>query len=618
MKLPTFRLLLSITLAALSITLIIAAQQIYWNARAFTKPAEVISEIQFIHNLAPRTPVTIYVDIEEGQYENVFVRTVYTELKLYADDILIYECGQEGTYPAWLLDPPPLSCIVPLPKSAQSLRFDYISPSQRSKMEIYPLIAGSEGAIFAKLFAVNGALFFISIFFLLIGLAVTVISLLYWKISKEMLYLGLLALVAGSGGLGECVLTAVFVPYPALLNILGYVGLFTFVIPLLRFMQFILNPRNSLAIHIAVIVTTVTVSAAFALHLLGITAIYKAIQVYHMISLACVLTCAGVAIWEHIRYQNKTAKQFIPPIIVVLVMSLLEIANYYLHFTHVNSLFLLLGALVAYIWLGYIGIKRVFEIQKETEAIKEREQRLTIENAALDRVNRLKTDLMRTISHEMRTPLAVISGFAEITAESARQDTAHQNTVNSQTAQNLDAIAIEARHMADMIEEMRQIALAREYSKDRRSVDIGAVIFQIARLYAKVLERKGTVLNLNIREKLPPVHANESELTQVFFNLLRNAETHTEEGAITITVETFGSYIKTTVRDTGTGIAPELLPHVFERGVHGDEGGTGYGLAICRDIITAYKGEIDIESQIGNGTTVTFNLPVIRSKGYGQ
>ena len=606
MKLPTVKLLPLVIFVILAAALVITSLQMHWNARAFIEPAEVISQVQFIRNLAPRTDVALYVEIEAGRYENLFVRTVYSGLRLYANDILIYECGQEGTYPAWLLDPPPLNSIVPLPKDASSLRFDYTSPSQRSTMEVYMLMAGSEGSLLAELFAANGVLFIVSLFFLLIGLAVTVISLLYWRISKEMLHLGLLALIAGCGGLGECVLTAFFIPYPALLNIFGYFGLFTFTIPLLRFLLFILGPRNPLPIHIAVTVTIIGVGISFALQLFGIASFYRALPVFQTFAMAGVLTAAVMAIWEFFRNKNEIAKQFVPPMLMMIVMALLEIANFNLHFTHVNTLFLMSGALVAYIWLGFIGINRVFAIQRETEAIKEREQRLAMENAALDRLNRLKTDLMRTISHEMRTPLAVISGFAEITAENARK-----NSSDSQTAQNLDSIAIEAKRMADMMEEMRQLALAREYSKDRRSVDIGEVIYQIARLYEKVLERKGTILKLNIADNLPSVYANESELTQVLFNLLRNAETHTEDGTISITAETANGFVKTIICDTGTGIAKELLPRVFERGVHGEDGGTGYGLAICRDIITAYEGKIEIDSASGKGTTVAFTLPVI-------
>jgi signal transduction histidine kinase len=178
----------------------------------------------------------------------------------------------------------------------------------------------------------------------------------------------------------------------------------------------------------------------------------------------------------------------------------------------------------------YINIRMVLDTAKRIQTEKEL--------AALDRINQLKTELMRTISHEMRTPLAVISGFAEITAKTVRKNAGE---AEGKIAENLDAIAGEAKRMADMVERMRQLALVKEYVKDRRPVDIGAIIYRIADLYAKVLKRRGTVLKLDIAENLPPVYGSDYELTQVLFNILRNSDTHTEGGLIAITAEVAGS-----------------------------------------------------------------------------
>jgi len=244
--------------------------------------------------------------------------------------------------------------------------------------------------------------------------------------------------------------------------------------------------------------------------------------------------------------------------------------------------------------VGYAETKRKTE-ESEKEA------------AALERLNILKTDLMRTISHETLTPLAVMMGYSEITARDARKSGQGLEFVD-----NLDTIAAEAKRIAEMIEEMRQMAVAREYSKDTHLVDIKKVITKIAGLYTKVLERKGTTLKLDIAGGLPLVLGNESEFTQVIFNLLRNADTHTENGTVIISAEALPERIRVTVSDTGCGIPQELLPRVFERGVHGDNEGSGFGLAICRDIIAAYGGEILIDSEQGKGTAVTFALPVYK------
>jgi signal transduction histidine kinase len=90
---------------------------------------------------------------------------------------------------------------------------------------------------------------------------------------------------------------------------------------------------------------------------------------------------------------------------------------------------------------------------------------------------------------------------------------------------------------------------------------------------------------------------------------LRNADKHTENGAVTIRAESSGGDITVTVSDTGAGIEPDLLPRIFERGVYGEGGESGFGLAICRDIITAYGGKIWIDSEPGKGTAAAFSLP---------
>jgi signal transduction histidine kinase len=132
------------------------------------------------------------------------------------------------------------------------------------------------------------------------------------------------------------------------------------------------------------------------------------------------------------------------------------------------------------------------------------------------------------------------------------------------------------------------------------------------------LERRDTSLTVDLPDALPPVYLNPGELSQVLYNLLQNARNHTRGGGVTVKAGTVndGKHIEITVADTGEGIAPDLLPRVFERGVSGrggagsSGGGTGLGLAVCKEIIASYGGDINIESEPHKGTTVKFTLPV--------
>jgi signal transduction histidine kinase len=300
-----------------------------------------------------------------------------------------------------------------------------------------------------------------------------------------------------------------------------------------------------------------------------------------------VIETAGMKIWQFM---------WIIPF-VFLFISLISNMRFDPEIVASHQFIILNSAIIASMFISSIILLRVLQISNEAVAAKR-------EAEALERVNQLKTDLMRTISHETMTPLSVMKIYAEITAKDARK-----SGMGGEFVSNLDTIAAEAGRLADLMEEMRQLSLAREYAKDTQPVDVSKIISQIARLYARILERKGTALKLDIADGLPIAFGNGHELTQVLFNLLRNSDNHTENGTVAIAAEFTEGVIKVTVTDTGTGIPSELLPRVFERGAHGENEGSGFGLAICRDIITAYGGKIWIESEPGKGTAAVFTLP---------
>jgi len=249
---------------------------------------------------------------------------------------------------------------------------------------------------------------------------------------------------------------------------------------------------------------------------------------------------------------------------------------------------------------------------REVEAAKEAEQRVALENAVLSRVSRAKSDFMATVSHETRTPLAVLSGYAELISMELRR-----RGVDEQTAADLDQIADETQRIAKILEEMQNFSRTTD-SHSKAWIQLADVIRQSTRLYAPILERKKTGLAVNVPEKLPPVFANAGELTQVMFNLLQNARNHTENGEVTVGARLSGTdFIEVTVSDTGAGIAPELLPRVFERGVSGTADGTGLGLSVCKEIIEAHGGRITIQSELNKGTAVSFTIP-LAGEGDGQ
>ena len=249
------------------------------------------------------------------------------------------------------------------------------------------------------------------------------------------------------------------------------------------------------------------------------------------------------------------------------------------------------------------------ETEKAMLEARESERQLANENATLDHMNILKEKLMSTISHEARTPLAILSSYAGLVAMELKD-----KGMDRQTTADLDTIAFEAKRVANLIDSMKNMTASKEQVMERVEVDLGELMKQTANLYMPILERGNITLRLQIAPSLPRVFGNPAELTQVLFNLLQNAKNHTNAGSVTISVTASENLVTTYIEDTGVGIKPELLPDIFGRGVKGGDTGSGIGLAICQDIVNAHGGTIKIESKQQQGTTVMFTLPIAKEE----
>ena len=253
------------------------------------------------------------------------------------------------------------------------------------------------------------------------------------------------------------------------------------------------------------------------------------------------------------------------------------------------------------------------DTERELLLTRMHEKELAETNAMMDRMDKLKSDIISTISHESRTPLAVLASYAGLVSMELKR-----TGVDEQIAADLDIVAFEAERVANLIDSMKEITKHKEVAATRTLLDIGDIIMQTTKLYEHIISRGNVMLETNVSGDSFPVYGNPAELTQVLFNLLQNAKNHTKSGKISVSATKENGFIYVIVEDTGSGIVPELLPRVFERGVSGFGGGTGYGLALCKEIVEGHGGEITIHNSqftIHNesnetGTVVTIKLPV--------
>jgi signal transduction histidine kinase len=248
-------------------------------------------------------------------------------------------------------------------------------------------------------------------------------------------------------------------------------------------------------------------------------------------------------------------------------------------------------------------------------AAKNEAEELAERNEFLDGLSRMKTEYLANISHEMKTPLTVMS----VHVQQARElfESGGKNLDTPTISHSLARAQEEIMRLARMTENALRLSVMQEGRLLMKPLDLAALLANTAETYRLMLELRGNSLVINIAEGLPDVYGNADLLIQVTANILANANTHTKDGEITLTALRDNEFAGITITDNGSGISPELLPHIFDRGTT-DTGSTGFGLSICKEIITLHKGRIGIESEMGKGTAVSVSIPLCRTCVTGE
>ena len=217
--------------------------------------------------------------------------------------------------------------------------------------------------------------------------------------------------------------------------------------------------------------------------------------------------------------------------------------------------------------------------------------------------------LVADIAHELRTPLAVLQAEIE----------ALQDGVTQATPERFASLHEEARLLARLVDDLRMLSLADsgQLLLERREEDLAGIAERAAAAVAAQARVKDVRLDLALQDSLPRVALDSDRIAQVLRNLLSNALRHTPSGgrvALALRAEDGRAVVE--VSDTGAGIPPEALPHVFDRFYRADPsrnratGGSGLGLAIARQLVRAHGGDITVQSTPHDGTTFRFWLPL--------
>jgi signal transduction histidine kinase len=231
-------------------------------------------------------------------------------------------------------------------------------------------------------------------------------------------------------------------------------------------------------------------------------------------------------------------------------------------------------------------------------------------NAMVAELHRTEEDrrrLLADIAHELGTPLAALQANVEGMLDG----------VVEPSAAKLAALHTQIRLLDRLVRDLRDLSLAQQgrLPLDRHPVDLGELIQQVVEVARPAAEDKGITLTA-VTDSWLPVSVDRERISQVLHNLLANAIRYTDTGgAVTITARREGADIRVEVTDTGVGIPPADLPHVFDRFYRVDRsrsrssGGAGLGLAIVKHLVEAHGGRVWVRSQEGRGSTFGFALP---------
>ncbi len=235
------------------------------------------------------------------------------------------------------------------------------------------------------------------------------------------------------------------------------------------------------------------------------------------------------------------------------------------------------------------------------------EHKLEVEKSALESLSRQKTEFLGNVSHELKTPLTVVSGHAQLIASQL------SGPEYAAVRDRSRIISAEADRLALMVGQVLDVTRIEENKilLEKRLCHIDELIYRAVETHFPILNKGGNRLEIAAGLDLPQVNVDPDRITQVLVNLIANALRHTEKGTITVSAYEADEFVELSVSDTGRGIPAGQLPGLFTRYRPGaGETGTGLGLYICKRLVEEHGGTIQVESTVGKDTTVTFTLPL--------
>jgi PAS domain S-box-containing protein len=227
-------------------------------------------------------------------------------------------------------------------------------------------------------------------------------------------------------------------------------------------------------------------------------------------------------------------------------------------------------------------------------------------------VDRLKSDFVSIVSHELRTPLTSIKGYLDLLLMGASGE------FNKQQQSFLQIAKDNAERLHELVSDLLDLSRldSGRIELDVQVVSLAALVERVVTHLKKEYEDRGLSLTVELPENLPEVFADSRRVEQILTNLLSNACKYTQEGGATVRAGVQQGQLLVEVVDTGVGISAEDQAHLFTRSFRADDSavrqqtGTGLGLNITKSLVELHGGQIWVDSELGQGSTFRFTLPL--------
>jgi signal transduction histidine kinase len=267
-----------------------------------------------------------------------------------------------------------------------------------------------------------------------------------------------------------------------------------------------------------------------------------------------------------------------------------------------------------------VAVGGVSETATLGAAFNEMAGELELEASQRDRLDRLKDEFVLTASHELRSPLTSVQGFAELLM-------LERDSLTPKQVETVEIILDNCRHLVRLLNDLLDLARsdAGRLAVTPKPTEVAPLIEDAVRTMRGQTESAHQLLTQQVDPGLPLIEVEADRIRQILVNLLTNAHDYSPAGAsIEVTARVVDADVEIAVTDNGPGIPENQLEHIFERFVRGDAGltqrvgGTGLGLAISKSLVELHGGKLAVESTTGVGSTFSFRLPVApRPSGSG-